>query len=167
MRHSQFRQNHGIKSDSLSWHRGPVYIATLWSVRSALGQSGLMFANLISGTRLSNSSRDFLGQSGLVPDDLTTVLHLSVSSATNVPKSADEPGNTVVPSSASRAFILLSARAELISLFSMLTIAGIVFLCKPAPNHWLALRPPRLRVGRMKGASTATHPSLTSLPPMA
>src|SRR6266850_6442350 len=79
-----------------------------------------------------------VSQSGLAPDDLTTAPHFSVSSATNFPSSADDPANTVVPRSASRAFILLSARTMLISLFSALTIAVGVFLCKPAPNHWLA-----------------------------
>src|SRR6476660_3583213 len=63
----------------------------------------------------------FPGQSGLAPDDLTTVPHLSVSSATNFPKSAAQPGNTVVPRSARRAFILASASAMLISLFSVET----------------------------------------------
>src|SRR5262249_34305203 len=79
-----------------------------------------------------------LSQSGLAPEDLTTAPHFSVSSATNFPRSTDEPGQTVVHRSASRAFILLSARTMLISLFSVSTIAVDVFLCNPAPNHWLA-----------------------------
>src|SRR4249919_2506390 len=59
----------------------------------------------IRGTGNWNFQPRFPGQSGLAPDDLTTAPHLSVSSATNFPKSAAEPGNTVVPRSASRAFI--------------------------------------------------------------
>src|SRR6476620_8007920 len=46
-------------------------------------------------------------QFALAPDDLTTAPHFSVSSATNLPSSSDEPGNAMVPRSASRAFILL------------------------------------------------------------
>ena len=68
------------------------------------------------------------GYSGLAPENLTTLAHLSVSSAMNFPKSAGEPGNTVVPRSASRAFILGSASAALISLLSLSTIsAGVLF----------------------------------------
>src|SRR5262249_56726989 len=58
-------------------------------------------------------------QSALAPENLTTLLHFSVSSAISLPKSAGEPASTVPPRSASRAFMLGSARAALISLLSL------------------------------------------------
>jgi hypothetical protein len=48
-----------------------------------------------------------------------TLPHFSVSSAINLLKSAGEPGSAVTPNSASRAFILASASAALISLLSL------------------------------------------------
>jgi hypothetical protein len=74
---------------------------------------------------------------GLMPADLITLPHFSVSSAMSLPKSA-EPGSTVPPRSAGRAFILVSARAALISLLSFSTISEAVGLGAPTPNQGLA-----------------------------
>src|SRR5262249_35135778 len=49
-------------------------------------------------------------QSALTPANFTTLAPFSVSSAISLPKSAGEPGRGVAPNSASRAFILGSAR---------------------------------------------------------
>src|SRR5712671_1682736 len=76
--------------------------------------------------------------SGFIPANLTTLLHFSVSAAMSLPKSAGEPGSTVAPRSASLAFILASARAALISLFSLAMITEAVFLGAPRPNTALA-----------------------------
>src|SRR5215471_4281624 len=78
------------------------------------------------------------GHSGLMPADLITLPHFSVSSAISLAKSAGEPGRTVAPRSASRAVILGSARAALISLLSLSTISIGVFLGAPMPNQKLA-----------------------------
>ena len=75
----------------------------------------------------------FLTQYGLAPENLTTLAHLSVSSAMSLPKSAGEPGKTVPPSSAKRAFSFASARPALISLFSLSMISAGVFLGAPTP----------------------------------
>src|SRR6516162_606690 len=76
--------------------------------------------------------------SALMPANLTTLRHLSVSSAMNFPKSAGEPASAVPPRSASRAFILGSARAALISLLSLSTISGGVPFGAPTPYQPLA-----------------------------
>src|SRR5258707_843889 len=65
---------------------------------------------------------DGQSHSGLMLFARITLPHFSVSSAMNLPKSAGEPGNTVLPRSASRALILGSARPALISLLSLSTI---------------------------------------------
>ena len=67
-----------------------------------------------------------------------TLPHFSVSASINLPKSAGDPGSTVAPKSASRAFILGSARAPLTDLFSFSTISEGVFLGVPTPYHVLA-----------------------------
>jgi len=59
--------------------------------------------------------------------------HFSVSSAMNFPKSAGEPGSTMPPISASRAFILGSASEALISRLSVAAISTGVFLGVPMP----------------------------------
>ena len=56
-----------------------------------------------------------------------TLSHFSVSSAMSLPKSAGEPGNGVLPRSASRPLILGSARPALISLLSLSMISAGVF----------------------------------------
>src|SRR6266516_2897174 len=76
--------------------------------------------------------------SGLAPENLTTLPHFSISSATSFPKSAGEPGITVPPKSASRAFILRSAKPALISLLSFWTISFGVFLGAATPYQALA-----------------------------
>ena len=72
------------------------------------------------------------------PENLTTLPHFSISSATSFPKSAGEPGITVPPKSASRAFILGSAKPALISLLSFWTISFGVFLGAATPYQALA-----------------------------
>src|SRR5215470_12905632 len=67
-----------------------------------------------------------------------TLAHFSVSSAINLPKSADEPGIAVLPRSANRALILGSARAALISLLSTSMISGGVLLGTAMPSQLLA-----------------------------
>jgi hypothetical protein len=79
-----------------------------------------------------------LNHSGLMPADLITLAYFSVSSAISFPKSAGEPASTVPPRSASRALILGSARAALISLLSLSTISVGAFLGAPRPNTELA-----------------------------
>jgi hypothetical protein len=56
----------------------------------------------------------------------------------SLPKSAGEPDNAVPPTSASRAFILGSARLALISLLSFSTISAGVAFGAPTPNQALA-----------------------------
>ena len=74
-------------------------------------------------------------QSALAPENLTTLPHFSVSSAISLPKSAGEPASTVPPRSASRAFMLRSARPALISLLSLSTISTDVFFGAPIPTQ--------------------------------
>src|SRR5260221_6159179 len=88
-------------------------------------------------------------QSGLTPESLTTLAHFAVSSTMSLPKSAGEPDSTAAPSSASRAFILGSARTVLVSRLSRsIASAGVVFRA-PMPYHWL--RPePRTSLGQLR-----------------
>src|SRR6516164_42541 len=72
-----------------------------------------------------------------------TLPHFSVSSAMSLPKSAGEPASTTPPNSASRALIVGSARAVLISLLSLSTISAAVFLGAPTPCQMLASKPGR------------------------
>src|SRR4029078_3017468 len=69
---------------------------------------------------------------------LTTLPHFSVSLAMNLPKSAGEPGSTVPPSSANRAFNFGSARPALISLLSLSTTSAGVFLGALMPYQEIA-----------------------------
>jgi hypothetical protein len=62
-----------------------------------------------------------------------TLPHFSLSSAISLPKLAGVPGSTVPPKSASRAFIVGSARPALISLLSVSMILAGVFLGAPRP----------------------------------
>src|SRR5262249_9508275 len=64
-----------------------------------------------------------------------TLPHFSVSSAINLTKSAGEPGSTVPPQAANRDFILGSARAALISAWSLSTISAGGVLWGPSPHH--------------------------------
>src|SRR5215470_18424590 len=70
-----------------------------------------------------------------------TLAHFSVSSAMNLPKSADEPGSTVPPRSTSRCLIFGSARPALISLFSLSRIFAGVFFGAAMPYHEIASYP--------------------------
>src|SRR6266403_5319040 len=76
--------------------------------------------------------------SGLMPANLTTLAHFSVSSAMSLPKSAGEPASRLPPSSASRALILESASAALVSPFSLSAIAAGVALGAPKPHQLLS-----------------------------
>ena len=77
-------------------------------------------------------------QSGFAPENFTTLPHFSVSSAMSFPKSAGETASAMPPRSASRALILGSARAALISLLSLSTISAGVFFGAPTPYQALA-----------------------------
>src|SRR5262245_12976659 len=77
-------------------------------------------------------------QSALTPANFTTLPHFSVSSAMSLPRSAGEPASKLPPISASCALILGSARPALISLLSLSTTSGDVFLGAPTPNQTLA-----------------------------
>ena len=68
----------------------------------------------------------------------TTLAHFSVSSAMNLPNSAGEVWNTVLPRSANRAFITGLASAALISMLSLLMISAGVFRGAPMPKKVLA-----------------------------
>src|SRR5262245_26265527 len=64
-----------------------------------------------------------------------TLPHFSVSSSMSLPKSAGEYASTSPPRSASRAFILGSARAALTSVLSLSTIsAGVAFCADAEPD---------------------------------
>src|SRR5262249_38971908 len=67
-----------------------------------------------------------------------TLPHFSVSAAMCLPKSAGEPESAATPNSVSRAFILRSARAALVSLLSLSTISAGVFFGAPMPVQKLA-----------------------------
>jgi len=71
------------------------------------------------------------GGSSLGFANLTTLAHFSVSFAMSFLKSAGEPGNTMLPSSTSRALNCGSARPALISLLSLSTISAGVSLGAP------------------------------------
>src|SRR5262245_17397775 len=77
-------------------------------------------------------------QSALILADRIILPHLSVNSAMNLPKSAGELTNGVLPKSASRAFIFGSASTALISLLSLSTISVGVFRGAPIPCQPLA-----------------------------
>jgi hypothetical protein len=73
--------------------------------------------------------------SGLMLDARMTLPHFSVSSAMCLPKSAGEPPNGVAPRSASRACILGSDRAALISLLRVsITSAGVLLGAQKPPQ---------------------------------
>src|SRR5262249_41237077 len=86
---------------------------------------------------LWNIGRDWPAPPGFMPASFPTLAPFSVSSAMSCPKPAGEPTWGVPPRSASRALILGSARAALISLLSLSTISAGVLVGTPNPNHWL------------------------------
>src|SRR5262249_61758349 len=71
----------------------------------------------------------------------TPLPHFLVSSASSLPKSAGEPGSTIVPTSANDALILGSARAALTSELSLATISTGVFFGAAKPYQPLASYP--------------------------
>src|SRR5262245_41656366 len=83
--------------------------------------------------RYGISGRGRADHSALMLAARITLPHFSVSSAMSLPKSAGESASTSPPRSASRAFILGSASAALISLLSLSTISVAVFLGAPRP----------------------------------
>src|SRR5215831_213887 len=119
----EFAQAHRPTFESL---RGKV----VWGVSRSAG-------NARPETRFCKPTRD-RPHSALMFAARITLPHFSVSSAINLTKSAGEPGSTVPPKSANRAFILGSARAALISALSLLTISAGVFLGAPMPYQPLA-----------------------------
>ena len=84
---------------------------------------------------LWNPSRD---HSGLMFAARITLPHFSVSSATNFVRTAEGAGNGSMPRSASRVFVLSSARALLISLLSLSTMAAGVLSRKATAYQWVA-----------------------------
>ena len=76
-----------------------------------------------------------------------TLPHFSVSSAISLPNWTGDPGSSVPPRSARRAFILGSSRAALTSLLSLLTISAGVAFGTPRPNHLRRLLSISLRPG--------------------
>jgi hypothetical protein len=114
-------------------------VALLVRKGNPLGIRGL--ADVVrTGTRIAlpefyECARDY---SAFMPANLTTLAHFSVSAAMSLPKSTGEPASTVPPNSASRAFILGSVRATLISLLSFSIISKEVFFGAPTPPKLLA-----------------------------
>src|SRR5262249_30549784 len=82
-----------------------------------------------------------LAQSTLMLAARISVLQVSVYSTTSLANSAGELAHTVLPTSASRAFILGSAGAALVSLFSLAMISAGVSLGAPSPHHAVASKP--------------------------
>src|SRR5215470_7257575 len=82
-----------------------------------------------------------LHHSAFTPENLTTLAHFSVSSAMSLPNSAGESASPTSPRSASRALILGSASAALISLLSLSMISSGVSRGAPTPYHVLASNP--------------------------
>src|SRR5262245_46964011 len=76
--------------------------------------------------------------SGLMPANFTTLPHFSVSSAMSLPKSGAGHPSALPPDSTVRALILESARAALVSRFSLSMISMGVPLGAPRPNQTLA-----------------------------
>ena len=100
----------------------------------------------VRGMAITECSVD--GHSALMLAARITFAHFSLSSTTSFPKSAGEPGTTVPPRSASRAFTLGSASAALISLLSLSTISTL-----PLPSHPVGL----LRARRQRPSRRAAE----------
>src|SRR5262249_16388424 len=75
---------------------------------------------------------------GLILAAKITLPHFMVSSAISLARSAGEPGSTVAPRLASRAWKLASARLALTCVFNLLMISAGVFLGAPMPHQLLA-----------------------------
>src|SRR5262249_35428668 len=117
--------------------------STGWIAPACLAHS---FNHLVGSAARAISRKETLWnvrlhQSALAPENLITLAHFSVSVVMNLAKSEDEPGNTVAPRSANRAFNLGSTRPALISLLSLSTISADVSLGAPMPCNALASYP--------------------------
>src|SRR5262249_58727047 len=88
--------------------------------------------------RYGRFGRSRVDHSALMPANLITFAHFSVSSAMSRPKSVGEPTSPMPPTLASRALILGSESAALISVLSLSMISSGVFFGAPTPNHVLA-----------------------------
>src|ERR1700730_9976567 len=75
---------------------------------------------------------------GLILAARTSLPHLSVSFATNVPNSAEDLRKAATPMSANRIFMLGPPRTELISWLSRWTISAGELFRKPIAYHWIA-----------------------------
>src|SRR5262245_27383298 len=102
---------------------------------SGVPESGRVATSGFAERDLWNTSRD---HSGLILAARITLPHFMVSSAISLAKSAGEPGSTVAPRLASRAWKLASARLALTCVFNLLMISAGVFLGAPMPYHALA-----------------------------
>src|SRR5262249_53187865 len=96
-----------------------------------------------AGTAGRAVARDARGSAllGLDVGRPTTLPHYTATSVMSLPKTAGEPASAASPKSASRAFILGSARAAFISLFSLSIILGGVLFGAATPNQLLASKP--------------------------
>ena len=74
--------------------------AAITAIEMSRAPAGCEFAT----ERYGMSGIRFWNHSGLMPANLITFPHFSVSSAISLPNSAGEPGSTVAPKSAKRAF---------------------------------------------------------------
>src|SRR5882757_578696 len=139
--------------DRIAPSRSATPLATRQRLRP---DAAIVFGGVVSAWRCSTILRDKslayrdswnigcelpADYSALAPENFTTLAHFSVSSAMNFPKSAGEPEMAVAPNSEIRALILGSARAALISLLSLSTISGGVFLGAPTPIQGLISKP--------------------------
>lgn len=118
---------------------------------SATNQSGQGRWDSPNGTLWNVGVRD---HSGLMLANLITLDHLSVSSAIRRPKSVGEPGNTVLPSVASCAFIFESASALLVSVFISSMISAGVLLGGWSDQGSVARRPRHVPLREAAGART-------------
>src|SRR5580658_10409205 len=91
--------------------------------------------------RHPSPSSDADPYSGLIFANVMTSPHFLVSAATNLPKSADEPGRGTPPRSVILALNVASANPALISRLSRSTISTGVFFGAPIPTHWPASKP--------------------------
>src|SRR5215468_3697940 len=99
---------------------------------SGVKQPATLTGHVFADRTLRNACRD---QSSLMPADLVTLAHFSVSSAMSFPNSVGVIGIGTSAKSASRSFILGSARPAVISLLILsITSAGVPFGA-PTPNH--------------------------------
>ena len=101
-----------------------------------------------------------------MPAARITLAHFSVSSAMSFPKSAGEPGSTVPPKSARRAFISGSVSAALISLFSLSTISAGGFFGAPrnTPAGVIEILNKEVNAGLLDPAMKARFADLANVP---